>query len=52
MPGNTHENSILCNEKVQFYHDMKLQIYPSFQAKVESIYKNAMHNILRCIIML
>lgn len=52
MPGNTHENSIPGNEKPHFYHYIKLWIYPSFQANLESIYKNQMYNILRCIMML
>lgn len=52
MPGNTHENSIPCNEKPHFYHYIKLWIYPSLQANLESIYKNQMYNILRCTMML
>lgn len=49
---NAHENSIPCNEKPQFHHYIKLWLYPLFQANLESIYKNQMYNILRCIILL
>ena len=52
MPGNTGEHSILCNEKHQFYHYIKPWSYSSFQANLESIYKNEIYSSLRCIIML
>ena len=52
MPGNTCENSILFNEKPQFYHYIKPWLYPLFQANLETIYKNQTYSILRCIIML
>lgn len=52
MPGNAYENSILCLEKPQFCHYIKPWLYLSFQANLESTYKNQMYSILRCIIML